>query len=170
MHGKYDLVHDYTLKCNNLLPDQETEVVVVPGLKSAMVRLDRVEVLADSNLLSNTEVNTFLPFSKGSFAPSFFIACLIGVNFLFISTYKKGIPVHNNITTWVSMLGFYLAFWEAFNITPVIIMILLLLITPFILPDPFPKTALIVLGCFYLWAVWRKRSSIKDFLIGAFIP
>jgi hypothetical protein len=170
MHVKDGQVYDYRQTSKNLLPDLETEVSVVPGLKTARIRLDTVEVYAGTDLLSRTELNSFMPFRKGSLALSFYLACLIGVSFLYIPSYKMGIPVHKSTNTWVSILCFYLAFWEAFNITPVIIMFLLLLSAPFIFHDPVPTTVLMVLGCFYLWAVWRKRSSIMDFLIGAFIP
>ncbi|MFL5745092.1 MAG: hypothetical protein ACJ751_10530 [Niastella sp.] len=170
IQGKYVPGYDYNQTYSNLLPDMKAEMVVVPGLKMVRVRLDKVEIHTGSNLLSSTEVRTFMPYWNGNFVFSFITACLLGVSFLFCHTYKQGIPVHNSTTNWIAILGFYLAFWEAFNITPVIIMLLALLVGPFFLHDQVQKIALMVLGCFYLWAVWRKRSSIKDFLIGAFIP
>ena len=170
IQGKYVPGYDYTKTCNNLLPNEEADIVVVPGLKSATVRLDKVVVSAGSTILSNTVVDSFMPFIRGSFDFSFYISCILGVSFLFFFSNNKLIPADHSATTLVYILAFYLAFWEAFNITPVIIMLLLLLVGPFILHDPVQRTSLMVLGCFYIWAVWRKRSSIMDFLIGAFIP
>jgi hypothetical protein len=169
MRTKDGFEYDYTEVCKNIQPGKEAEIAIIPGLKTVQVRLDTVEVNAGSNLLSRTEVNSFMPFSEWSFAFSFFIACIIGVSFLFISLYRKEVTESNDAAKWVSILGFYLAFWEAFNITPVIIMFLLLLSSSFILYNPLHIVGLLVLGCFYLVAVWRKRSSIKDFLIGAFV-
>ena len=170
IQGMYVPGYDYTKTYNNLLPNEEADIVVVPGLKLASVRLDKVEVFVGTTLLSSTKVGSFMPYTRGRFSFSFLIASFLGLNFLFIASNNMRIPKEHNATTLVYILTFYLAFWEAFNITPVIIMFLLLFVGPFILHDPVQRISLLVLGCFYLWAVWRKRSSIKDFLIGAFIP
>jgi hypothetical protein len=148
----------------------EAEIVMVSELKTGQVRLDRIEVYSGADLLSGTEVNTFLPYWKGNSVISFFIACLLGISFLFWDIYKKDLPVHNPVTHWIAFIGCALILLEAYNITPAIIILLLLLIGPFILQDPIQITSLMVLGCFYVWAVLCKRSSIKDFLRGAFIP
>jgi hypothetical protein len=170
MHSADGLAVDFTETCIGLLPSKCEEIQVVPVWKTAQVKLDTVEIYADSRLLSISEVNSFIPFPKWSFAISSIIACLLGVSFLFISSKNKLISVEHIATTLIYIVAFYLAFWETFNITPVIIMFILLVIAPFFLHDPVHISGLIVFGCLYFWAVWCKRSSIKDFLFGAFIP
>src|SRR5437870_4661709 len=105
--------------CSNILPGQEAEVSIIPGLKTAQVRLNTVEVSAGSNLLSRTKVNSFMPFRRGKTVLSLFIARIIGINFLVISCNNREISVNNSAINWVSRLAFYLALWEAFNISPV---------------------------------------------------
>jgi len=169
MQGKYVPGYDYTQTCKNLLPGQEAEMKVVPALKMTQVRLDKVEVYAASTLVSSTEVETYMPFWKGNFDFSFILACILGINFLVYSKNAK-VPEEHHTTTLIYVLAFCLAFLDAYNLTPVILMFLLVIIAPFFLHNSVQRLDLLVLGCLYLVAVWRKRSSIKDFLIGAFLP
>jgi len=170
IQGRYVPGYDYSQTCANLLPNQEEVMVVVPWMKTGSVRVKAIEVYEGSILVSHIELNATMPYHRWSFVYSFLLACTLGVSFLFISFNNKHVPVEHHTTTLVYSLGFFLAFWEVYTITPVIIMILLLILAPFLLNSRFQITLLMFLGCLYLRSVWRKRSSIKDFLIGAFIP
>lgn len=170
IQGKYVPGYNYKQTCSNLLPDKEAEMVVISGLKTGWVRLDRVEVYSDSNTLSRTEVNAFMPYWKGSSLFSFISSWVLGICFLLWNIYMEPDSTHKHTITWLTYISLSLAILDVYNITPVIIMFLLLVAGPFILHDPVQLTVLMVLGCLYIWATWRKRSSIKDFLIGAFIP
>lgn len=170
VQGKYVPGHDYKQTYKNLSPSQKAEMEVVPGVKFGTVRLDKVEVYAGTNLVSSIEVKTFMPFWKGNFGFSALLSGILGINFLIFSFNNSTVPGDYQATTLIYILAFCFVFLEAYNITAVISMFFLLLFAPLYLYNPVQRVDLFVLGGLYLIAVWRKRSSIKDFFIGAFLP
>ncbi|OQP54923.1 hypothetical protein A4D02_00960 [Niastella koreensis] len=163
------LSSSYKETYSNLLSNMEAEMVVISGLKTGTARLDRIEVYSGSALLTRVEVNKLMPYWKGNSWLSFVTSSTLGLCFWFWHTQERNF-VHNITTHWITWIAIILSLLDVYNITPVIIMLLLVLAAPFVFHDPVQLTTLLVLECSYVWAVWRKRASIKDLLIGAFIP
>ncbi|MBO9199734.1 MULTISPECIES: hypothetical protein [Niastella] len=166
VYDKYGLVESFSETYTNLRPSEPAEIFVVQGKKKTRLKLETVEVYGNSQLLSSTEVGAVLPprgFIKTFLLPlimCFFAMGIVG---------SPAFPDEKGPAVIITLLTFLIAFIELFNITPVFFMFFLMLMVPFSLQDPTEISVLLILGALYLWMVWRKRYSLKDFLIGAFI-
>jgi hypothetical protein len=168
VHDKYGLQETFTKSYTNLRPGEPAEMFVMQDKKRTQVKLETVEIYTGSQLLSSTEIGAFLPPKTWNLLASFLLVFCMGIYAASIAGNHKEIPDHKAAAVVLSLFAFFISIWELFNITAVMFMFLLLLMVLFSLSDRGEITILLSLGVLYLWSVWKKRYSIKDFLIGAF--
>jgi len=168
VHDKYGLVETFNKSYNNLRPGEPAEIYVIQDKRKTRIKLEAVEVLTGHQPLYTAAINEFLLRNTWGWVKSVFIVLFMGIYTGIIASRHVDVPDIKGAAIFLSVFAFFIAFWELFNITPVMFMILFMVIVPFSLHDPGEIGFLMLLGSLYLWAVWKKRYSIKDFLIGAF--
>lgn len=167
VYDKYGLVGNPTKTYHNLRPKEPVEIIVVQGKWRTRLKMESVQVYEGDQLVSSTEINSFLPPRSWRLLKSFFIVFLLGL--LAVSSNEHATAEYKGGELVLSVFAFFISIWELFNITAVILMLILMIFVPFAIDDLGEKSLLLGLGLLYLWAVWNKRYSLKDFLIGAFI-
>jgi hypothetical protein len=169
VHDKYGLVNSFTETYNNLRPGEPADMVVKLEDKKTRIKMETVEVYAGPQLITSTEVRTFMPPRTWSKVHSLLLVLFMGLISLGMLTDQSATMSIKGPAVIIPLFAFFIAMGEAFNITSVICMFFLLLMLPFAGYSLEGLIVLMLMGCTYFWVVWKKRYSLKDFLIGAFI-
>jgi hypothetical protein len=170
VHDKYGLVNSFTETYNNLRPGEPAEMVIKLADKRTRIKMETVGVYAGFQLLSSTEVRTFMPPRTWSKVHSLLLILSMVLISLGMLTDQSATTISSNgLPVIIPLFAFFIATGEAFNITSVFCMFFLMLMLPFAGYSTGGLMVLMIMGCTYLWVVWKKRYSLKDFLIGAFI-
>ncbi len=166
MHDKYGQLESFSQGYSNLRPTEPAEIFVDVQDKKLKIMLDAVEVYSNNYLVSATEVKQFMPGMPWG-VKSWVVALIMAI----FSALALTDPHPMN---FVSMLLPFLALTITgaglLHRTPVILMLIFLSLIPFSSHSVEMKTTFGVMGLAYLYWVWKKRHSIKDFLMGSTTP
>lgn len=166
VHDQYGKLENFAQLYRNLRPGEPDEIFFDVQDKKANIMFDTVEVYANDQLLSATEVKKFLPrmaWGVKSWAVALFMA------FITAMALTEPQPM-NFVSILLPFLALTIMGAGILSRTPVILMLLFLLLVPFTSHSSGIKTAIIIMGLAYLYWVWQKRHSIKDFLLASATP
>ncbi|KAA2244839.1 hypothetical protein F0L74_02420 [Chitinophaga agrisoli] len=166
IHDKYGQLETFTQGYNNLRPTEPAEIFFDVQDKKLKIMLDMVEVYANGYLHTATEVKQFMPPQPWA-VKSWVVALVMAI----VSAAALTDPHPMNFIS-ISLPFLALAMTGAgfLHRTPVMLMLIFLSLVPFSSHSLEIKTTIGVMGLGYLYWVWKKRHSIKDFLMGSATP
>ena len=163
VHDKYGKLENFEHVYRNLRPGEPAEIYFEVQDKKANIMFERVEVYANEQLLSSTEVKQLMPrmaWGLKSWAVALFMAIITAM------ALTDPQPM-NFVSIMLPFLALTIMGAGILNRTPVILMLLLFSLVPFSSHSLEIRTTIMVMGLAYLYWVWKKRHSIKDFLMAS---
>ncbi|SFD16062.1 hypothetical protein SAMN05518672_101809 [Chitinophaga sp. CF118] len=166
VYDKYGKLETFAQLYRNLRPGEPAETFFEVQDKKAKILFDTVEIYANDQLLSTTEVMQFMP-RMGWGLKSWAVALFMAIFAAMALTEPQPLNFASIILPFfaLTIMGAGIL-----NRTPVILMLLLLSLVPFSSHSLEIGTTIMLMGLVYLYFVWKKRHSIKDFLMASATP
>jgi hypothetical protein len=157
VHGKRD---DFSKVVRNLRPNEPADVDLTLAQKTSKIMLHTIEVFTDEEVISRTEVNSFLP--RMVWGPK---AWIVGLVLAYICTMLNvDLRPHNNLVNCIlPLFGLTLMGAGLAGRTPVVVLLLFLAILPFSNHTLEHIALMVAIAVVYLVVVWNRRRSVSDF-------
>jgi len=166
VHDKYGKLETFAQLYRNLRPGEPAEIFFEVQDNKANIMFEAVEIYSEGQLLSNTQVKQFMPRMPWGLK-SWAVALIMAIFSAVALTDPQ--PV-NFAAVVLPFLALTIMGCGILHRTPVILMLLFLLLVPFTSHSVEVKITIIVMGLAYLYFVWKKRHSVKDFLLASATP
>ena len=166
VHDKYGALENFAQIYRNLRPGEPAEIFFEVQDKKANILFERVEVYANDQLLSNTGVKQFMPRMPWGLK-SWAVALIMAIFSALALTEPQ--PV-NFAAVILPFLALAIMGAGLLHRTAVMLMLLFLSLVPFTSHGLEMKITITIMGLAWLYWVWIKRHSVKDFLLASATP